>query len=349
KLLDDPFYIGLRRRRVRGPEYELLLDNFMKAATKRFGRDTLIQFEDFAFENAYTLLDRYKNEYCVFNDDIQGTASVVVAGLLAATRVTGKPLSEKKMVFLGAGAAGLGVAELCVNQMVDEGISEKEACDKIYMMDVGGLITKSRHRSLTDRHLRFAKVKPEKRKISMERIRSDPLIFQDMNETKSLLEVIQKVQPEVLIGASTVAGAFTEEIIREMARINKRPVIFALSNPTTKAECTAEAAYRFTDGSVLFASGSPFDNVELSGKIYKPGQGNNSYIFPGVALAAIVFKAKHIPDKAFLIAAREMYIRSQIYSVEYDELINKTYDWPAKDSKHGFPVPVLPRSSMDEE
>ncbi|KAK6737759.1 hypothetical protein RB195_020080 [Necator americanus] len=382
KLLDDPFYIGLRRRRVRGPEYELLLDNFMKAATKRFGRDTLIQFEDFAFENAYTLLDRYKNEYCVFNDDIQGTASVVVAGLLAATRVTGKPLSEKKMVFLGAGAAGLGVAELCVNQMVDEGISEKEACDKIYMMDVGGLITKSRHRSLTDRHLRFAK---------------------DMNETKSLLEVIQKVQPEVLIGASTVAGAFTEEIIREMARINKRPVIFALSNPTTKAECTAEAAYRFTDGSVLFASGSPFDNVELNGKIYKPGQGNNSYIFPGVALAAIVFKAKHIPDKAFLIAARrcaqsvsvksleeyarlyprlrdirelsvhiaidvgnflyennlatlhpepedkEMYIRSQIYSVEYDELINKTYDWPAKDSKHGFPVPVLPRSSMDEE
>ncbi|KIH48798.1 malic enzyme, NAD binding domain protein, partial [Ancylostoma duodenale] len=125
-----------------------------------------------------------------------------------------------------------------------------------------------------------------------------------MEETKSLLEVVQKVQPEVLIGASTVAGAFTEEVIREMAKINKRPIIFALSNPTTKAECTAEDAYRFTNGTVLYASGSPFDNVELNGKIYKPGQGNNSYIFPGVALAAIVFKAKHIPDKAFLLAAR---------------------------------------------
>ncbi|PIO70051.1 malic enzyme domain protein [Teladorsagia circumcincta] len=313
KLLDDPFYIGLRRRRVRGPEYELLLDNFMKAATKRFGRDTLIQFEDFAFENAFMLLDRYKNEYCVFNDDIQGTAAVVVAGLLATTRVTGRKLSEQKMVFLGAGAAGLGVAELCVTQMIDEGISEKEACDRIYMMDVGGLITESRSRSLTDRHRKFAK------------------------------------------------------------------------------------------GKVLFASGSPFDDVEFNGKIFKPGQGNNSYIFPGVALGAILFKAKHIPDMAFLLAARrcaesvtaksldtysrlyprlkdirelsvhiavdvgnffyqnnlatlhpepedkEMFIRSQIYSVEYDELINKTYDWPAKDAKHGFPVPVLPRSSMDDE
>ncbi|VDO59878.1 unnamed protein product, partial [Heligmosomoides polygyrus] len=399
KLLDDPFYIGLRRRRVRGPEYELLLDNFMKAATKRFGRDTLIQFEDFAFENAFTLLDRYKNEYCVFNDDIQGTASVVVAGLLATTRVTGKKLSEQKMVFLGAGAAGLGVAELCVSQMIDEGLTEKEACDRIFMMDVGGLITKKRHRELTDRHLKFAK---------------------DMEDTKNLLEVITTVKPEALIGASTVGGAFTEEIIREMARINKRPIIFALSNPTNKAECTAEDAYRFTEVGfvnsisttsdvpqheliILFASGSPFDDVEYGGKLFKPGQGNNSYIFPGVALGAILFKAKHIPDKAFLLAARrcaqsvttksleeysrlyprlkdirelsvhiaedvgnflyennlatlhpepedkEMFIRSQIYSVEYDELINKTYDWPAKDSKHGFPVPVLPRTSMDEE
>ncbi|VDM80165.1 unnamed protein product [Strongylus vulgaris] len=297
KLLDDPFYIGLRRRRVRGPEYELLLDNFMKAATKRFGRDTLIQFEDFAFENAYTLLDRYKNEYCVFNDDIQGTAAVVVAGLLAAARVTNKKLSEKKIVFFGAGAAGLGVAELCVDQMVDEGISQQEAWDKIYMMDVGGLITKSRMRSLTDRHKKFAKDMPETKSLL-------EVIQQDMPETKSLLEVIQQVKPEALIGVSTVGGAFTEEIIREMASINERPIIFALSNPTTKAECTAENAYRHTDGTVLFASGSPFDNVIMHGKTYKPGQGNNSYIFPGVALAAIVFKAKHIPNKAFLIAAR---------------------------------------------
>uniref|UniRef100_A0A158P723 Malic enzyme n=1 Tax=Angiostrongylus cantonensis TaxID=6313 RepID=A0A158P723_ANGCA len=325
KLLDDPFYTGLRRRRVRGPEYELLLDNFIKAVTKRFGRHTLIQFEDFAFENAYMLLDRYKNDYCVFNDDIQGTASVVVAGLLATTRVTGQKLCDQKLVFFGAGEAGLGVAELCVSQMVDEGLDEREACDKIYMMDIDGLITKSR--------------------------------------------------------ASTAHGAFTEDVIREMTKINRRPIIFALSNPTDKAECTAEEAYRYSN----------------------PGQGNNSYIFPGVALSAIVFKAKHIPNKAFLLAARrcaqsvtkksleeysrlyprlkdirelsvhiaidvgkylyennlatlhpqpedmEMYVRSQLYSVEYDELINKTYDWPPRDCKHGFPVPVLDRTSMDDE
>ncbi|VDM76348.1 unnamed protein product [Strongylus vulgaris] len=228
-------------------------------------------------------------------------------------------------------------------------------------------------------------------------------LLQDMPPTKNLLEVVKTVKPDGLIGACTVGGVFTGEIISEMARINKRPIIFALSNPTSKAECTAEDAYRMTNGSVLFASGSPFENVELDGRIYKPGQGNNAYIFPGVALGAILFKAKHIPEMAFLLAARrcasfvsdkslenyarlyprlkdirelsvliakdvgnylyeqnlatlhpepenkDMFIRQQIYSVEYDELINKTYDWPAKDMKHGFPVPVIERSSMDDE
>ncbi|VDO59884.1 unnamed protein product [Heligmosomoides polygyrus] len=309
KLLDDPFYIGLRRKRVRGPEYDLLIDNFMKAATKRFGRDTLIQFEDFAFTNAYTLLDRYKNEYCTFNDDIQGTAAVAVAGLLAATRVTKVKLSQQKIVFLGAGA--------------------------------------------------------------------------DLPETASLLEVVKMVKPNALLGLSTVSGAFTPEILREMARINPRPIVFALSNPTSKAECTAEDAYQYTNGAVLFASGSPFENVELNGKIYKPGQGNNSYIFPGVALAAVLFEAKHIPDKAFLIAARrcaamvtekslneysrlyprlkdirelsvqialdEMFIRQKIYNYEYEPLINDLYDWPEKDTRQGFPVPELSRMSMDDD
>ncbi|KAK6737782.1 hypothetical protein RB195_020093 [Necator americanus] len=381
-LLNDPFYIGLRRKRVRGEEYDLLLDNFMKACTKRFGRDTLIQFEDFANQNAYRLLNRYKDEYCVFNDDIQGTAAVVVAGLLAATRVTGKKLREHRLVFFGAGAAATGVAELCVRAMSEEGLSEEEACSKIFLMDIDGLVTKSRHNTLPDNHLKFAK---------------------DMPDTKNLLEVVKTVKPDGLIGASTVGGSFTEEIITEMARINQRPIIFALSNPTSKAECTAEDAYRITNGSVLFASGSPFENVEIDGRIFKPGQGNNSYIFPGVALAAILFKAKHIPDQVFLIAARctsefvtekslqtyarlyprlkdirelsvliaievgnylyeqnlatlhpepedkEMFIRQQIYSVEYDELINRTYEWPPKDMKHGFPVPVMERASMDEE
>ncbi|EGT48434.1 CBN-MEN-1 protein [Caenorhabditis brenneri] len=382
ELLNDPFYTGLRRKRVRGPEYDTLVDNFMKAATKRFGRDTLIQFEDFGNQNAYRLLDRYKGEYCMFNDDIQGTAAVVVAGLLASTRVTKKKLSQEKIVFLGAGGAATGVAEMCVRQMMDEGLTEEEACGRIYMVDIEGLITKSRVKSLGERHVKFAK---------------------DLPDTKNLLEVVKTVKPGALIGASTVAGAFTEEIIKEMARINPRPIIFALSNPTSKAECTAEAAYRCTNGAVLFASGSPFENVELNGKLYKPGQGNNAYIFPGVALGAVLFAVKNIPDKLFLLAARmvaeavsekslntysrvyprlkdikelsvkiavevgeycyrhdlatlhpkpedmEMFIRQNMYSVEYDELINKTYEWPAKDSKHGFPVPVLRRTSMDEE
>ncbi|ETN81089.1 malic enzyme, NAD binding domain protein [Necator americanus] len=278
--------------------------------------------------------------------------------------------------------AATGVAELCVRAMSEEGLSEEEACSKIFLMDIDGLVTKSRHNTLPDNHLKFAK---------------------DMPDTKNLLEVVKTVKPDGLIGASTVGGSFTEEIITEMARINQRPIIFALSNPTSKAECTAEDAYRITNGSVLFASGSPFENVEIDGRIFKPGQGNNSYIFPGVALAAILFKAKHIPDQVFLIAARctsefvtekslqtyarlyprlkdirelsvliaieignylyernlatlhpepedkEMFIRQQIYSVEYDELINRTYEWPPKDMKHGFPVPVMERASMDEE
>ncbi|KAK6055366.1 malic enzyme domain protein [Cooperia oncophora] len=361
-LLNDPFYTGLRRKRVRGEQYDLLMDNFMKACTKRFGRDTLIQFEDFANQNAFRLLDRYKDEYCVFNDDIQGTAAVVVAGLMAATRITNRELHKHKQPQ--------GWRNLCVKQMTEEGLSEEEACANIYLMDIDGLITKSRINNLQDRHLKFAK---------------------DMPDTKNLLEVVKTVKPD---GASTVGGSFSEEIITEMARINPRPIIFALSNPTSKAECTAEDAYRITNGSVLFASGSPFENVEMDGRIFKPGQGNNAYIFP---------RPNTISDKAFLLAARrcaefvterslhtysrlyprlkdirelsvliaidvgnylfkhnlatlhpepedkEMFIRQQIYSVEYEELINKTYSWPTKDMKHGFPVPVMERSSMDEE
>ncbi|KHJ90300.1 malic enzyme domain protein [Oesophagostomum dentatum] len=158
-LLNDPFYTGLRRKRVRGEEYDSLIDNFMKACTKKFGRDTLIQFEDFANQNAYRLLDRYKNEYCMFNDDIQGTAAVVLAGLLAATRITSKPLKEHKFVFFGAGAAATGVAELCVKEMVEQGLTEEEACARIYLMDIGGLVTKSRYNNLPDRHIKFMKVR----------------------------------------------------------------------------------------------------------------------------------------------------------------------------------------------
>ncbi|GMT14521.1 hypothetical protein PFISCL1PPCAC_5818 [Pristionchus fissidentatus] len=382
ELLNDPFYTGLRRKRVRGAEYDSLLDNFMKACTKRFGQNCLIQFEDFGNQNAYRLLDRYKEKYCMFNDDIQGTASVVVAGLLACTRVTKKKLSQEKIVFLGAGGAATGVAEMCVRQMQSEGLTEEEACQRIYMLDIDGLITKSRSAHLSDRHNKFAK---------------------DLPDTKNLLEVVKTVQPGALIGASTVTGAFSEEIIKEMCSINPRPIIFALSNPTSKAECTAEQAYTISNGAVLFASGSPFDNVTINGKLYKPGQGNNAFVFPGVALGAVLFKVSHIDNSLFLLAARkvaesvsekslneysriyprlkdireisikiavevakhcyangtatlypepedkELFIRHQVYDVEYEDLINRTYSWPAKDSMHGFPVPVIRRNSMDDE
>uniref|UniRef100_A0A183C2X5 Malic enzyme n=1 Tax=Globodera pallida TaxID=36090 RepID=A0A183C2X5_GLOPA len=378
-LLNDPFYIGLRRNRVRGEEYDRLINNFMKACRKKYGQDVLIQFEDFGNKNAFRLLEQYQGKYCMFNDDIQGTASVVVAGLLACTRVTQRRMSDTKYVFFGAGGAALGVAEMCVRQMESEGLSYEKACDQIYMMDVGGLITKQR-KNIENRHVPFAK---------------------DLPDTHNLLEVVQSVRPGALIGASTVRGAFTDDVIRTMAEFNARPIIFALSNPTSKAECLAEDAYRVTHGTVLFASGSPFKNVELHGRVYKPGQGNNAYIFPGIALGVILFKVSTIDNKLFLMAARmvaesvtekslaegrvfprlkeireisikiamkiaeesyrdgtaklypeptdkEMFIRSQIYSVEYGELINRTYNWPSHDMKHGFPVPVVRRDSMDD-
>ncbi|CAD5216490.1 unnamed protein product [Bursaphelenchus xylophilus] len=379
ELLNDPFYIGLRRNRVRGEQYDKFLDNFMKACTKKFGANTLIQFEDFGNANAYRLLDRYQDQYCMFNDDIQGTASVVVAGLLAATRVTKRKMRDTKYVFLGAGGAATGVAEMCVRQMESEGLSYKDACENIFLIDIDGLITKTRS-NINPRHEPFAKA---------------------MADTKDLLQVVQEVKPHALIGASTCRGAFTEEIVKTMAKNNPRPIVFALSNPTSKAECTADEAYKWTNGAVLFASGSPFPNVELNGRLFKPGQGNNAYIFPGVALGVILFQINHVDNKHFLLAARtvaqnvteknlsegriyprlkeirelsiqiatliaeecykdgtaclypepldkEMYIRSQIYNVEYDDLINKTYQWPEKDMKHGFPVPVVRRDSMDD-
>uniref|UniRef100_A0A8L8PZT0 Malic enzyme n=1 Tax=Heligmosomoides polygyrus TaxID=6339 RepID=A0A8L8PZT0_HELPZ len=328
KHLEDPLYIGLRRKRVRGEKYDQLVDNFMKAVTKRFGRDTLIQFEDFAFENAFKFLDRYREDYCVFNDDIQGTAAVIVAGLLATTRITKKRLCEQKFLFHGAGAAGLGIAELMVMQMMDEGASQEDACAKIHMIDINGLVTKKRAESMTERHRLFAK---------------------DMPESKNLLEIVKAIQPNAIIGVSTQGGAFTEEIIKEMAKINERPIIFALSNPTHKAECTAEAAIKGTDGRVLYAAGSPFENVEYNGKLFKPGQGNNSYVFPGVGLAAVIWKAKKVPERAFLVAAREMYVRAQLYDTHYDQLINKDYQWPPEDSKAGYTVPEYERISMGDE
>ncbi|KRX27552.1 NADP-dependent malic enzyme, mitochondrial [Trichinella nelsoni] len=290
EIKKDPFYIGMKHKRIRDERYDRLVDNFLRAAVERFGPTCLIQFEDFANQNAFRFLDKYKKAYCTFNDDIQGTASVAVAGLLSAAKMTKKSLKDHKVLFYGAGEAAVGIAKLTCLAMSNEGIPFEEAKKNIWMVDSKGLIVKGRSH-LNEHKLEFA---------------------QDHAEVQSLEDIINKVKPTAIIviwmldfaGAATITGAFNETILRTMAKLNDRPIVFALSNPTSKSECTAEQAYKFTDGRAIFASGSPFDKVEYGGKVFCPGQGNNSYIFPGVALGAICSMARHIPDEVFLIAAQ---------------------------------------------
>ncbi|XP_072950025.1 NADP-dependent malic enzyme-like isoform X2 [Epargyreus clarus] len=284
-LLEDPLYIGLRQKRVRGKDYDDLVDEFMQACVQRYGPNTLLQFEDFALINATRLLDKYRDCYCTFNDDIQGTASVAVAGLMAAVRVTKKKLSENIYMFLGAGSAANGIANLTVAAMVEEGLKQKDAQNKIYMFDVDGLLSTKREGGVPEHAKNFGK---------------------DVEPQKNFEECVAKIKPTCLIGCSTVGGAFTPNILKIMAKNSERPIIFALSNPTSKAECTAQAAYDNTEGKCMFASGSPFPPVQYGGKEYRTGQGNNSYIFPGIALGVIAVRAHRIPETMFLTAARTL-------------------------------------------
>lgn len=359
-LLKDPLYIGLRHKRVRGQAYDDLLDEFMKAVSDRYGMDCLIQFEDFANVNAFRLLSKYRNQYCTFNDDIQGTAAVAVAGLLAALRLTKTKMSDHTFVFQGAGEAAMGIAELITMVMEKDGLSKEQALKNIWMVDSKGLIVKGRDH-LTHEKERFA---------------------HEHAQMKRLEDVVKELKPTAIIGVAAVAGAFTEQIIRDMASFNERPIIFALSNPTSKAECTAEQCYTLTEGRGIFASGSPFDPVTLpDGRTFYPGQGNNAYIFPGVGLGVIACSLRHITEDIFLTSAealadlvtekdlaegrlypplcsirdvslklaakimehaykhntatlrpepsdKEAHVRAMSYSTDYDEFVANSYRWP---------------------
>ncbi|KAJ2947521.1 hypothetical protein O0L34_g17310 [Tuta absoluta] len=284
-LLEDPLYIGLRQKRVRGQEYDEFIDEFMEACVQRYGQNTLLQFEDFALGNAGRLLKKYRHKYCTFNDDIQGTASVAVAGLMAATRETKRKLGENIFLFLGAGSAANGIANLTVAAMMADGLTEKQARDRVYMFDIEGLLSTRRPGGVPEHAAAFGK---------------------DIEPEKDFEACVAKIKPSCLIGCSTVGGAFTPTVLKQMAANTNRPVIFALSNPTSKAECTAQDAYDHTEGRCIFASGSPFPPVQYNGKTYHTGQGNNSYIFPGVALGVIATATHHIPETMFLTAARTL-------------------------------------------
>ncbi len=280
ELREDPMYLGIPRKRVRGEAYEALVDEFIQAVQKRFP-NALIQFEDFSTPNAQMFLDRYRDQVLCFNDDIQGTASVALAGIIASTRVTGVALRDMRVMFLGHGSAATGIADLLVSSMMDEGLTEAEACAQIRFVGRNGVITKDSGKAVGPLE-RFAPDLP-------------PLDF---------LSSIDRFEPHALIGATGSPGTFTERIVRKMATLNNNPIIFALSNPTSRAECTAEQAYRWSGGRALFASGSPFAPVKLNGKTHWPGQGNNAYIFPGVGLGAVAVGATRVTDVMFLEAAR---------------------------------------------
>jgi len=283
ELLNDPLYIGLLQTRLRGEVYDELIDEFIWAVQDVFP-GALIQFEDFSNQNAFRLLRKYQDQVCTFNDDIQGTASVTLAGIYSAIRITGQNLTDQKILFQGAGEAGVGIANLIVSALEAEGISHDEAKRKCWLVDSKGLVVKSRD-NLQDHKLTYA---------------------HDHKIVSSLISAMETLKPTILIGVSGQPQTFTQPIVEAMGKINEQPVIFALSNPTSKAECTAEQAYSWTNGRAIFASGSPFDPVTLNGKTYVPGQGNNAYVFPGVGLGIIESGARHVTNEMFFAAAKAL-------------------------------------------
>jgi malate dehydrogenase (oxaloacetate-decarboxylating)(NADP+) len=282
-LIKDPLYLGLRQPRVRGEQYDAFIEEFVMAVQKVFPK-CCIQFEDFANTHAIPILNRYRDRVCCFNDDIQGTAAVAVGGILAALRLTGGKITEQTFLFLGAGSAGTGIADLLVKLMVQEGLSEAQAMGRCWLFDRQGLIQSSRT-DLADFKQPFA---------------------HPHDAVDKFADAIADLKPTAIIGVSSLAKAFDRQVIETMARVNERPIIFPYSNPTSHAECTAEEAYKWSAGRAVFASGSPFAPVKYGHQTFVPGQGNNVYIFPAMGMAIYATQAKRVTDEMFMTAAKAL-------------------------------------------
>jgi malate dehydrogenase (oxaloacetate-decarboxylating)(NADP+) len=281
ELLEDPLYLGLRQNRVRGAEYMAFIDEFVTAVQERFPK-CCIQWEDFANINAVPILERYRDRICTYNDDIQGTAAVALAGMFGALRISGQKLTDQRFLFLGGGSAATGIAELISQAMVLEGLDIAGARARNSLFDINGLMVKSR---------------------------TDLAAFQkpfalDHAPVSHFVDAVRALRPTGIIGVSTVPKLFNQQVIEAMAEINARPIIFPYSNPTSRSECTAEEAYRWSEGRAIFASGSPFPPLEVGGKTFVPGQGNNVYIFPAMGMAVYASEATRVTEEMFIVAAK---------------------------------------------
>jgi malate dehydrogenase (oxaloacetate-decarboxylating)(NADP+) len=283
EFLNDPLYPGLKKKRATGKEYDDFIEAFVVAINECYPK-VCIQWEDFGGVNAIRILNKYRNRVSTFNDDIQGTAAIATAGFIAISKLLKKSFKEQRFLFLGAGAAATGIANMLLQKFMKEGMNETEAVKQIWMFDINGLIVKSRI-DIAEHQKPFAH-------------ESEP--------SNDFAEAVLKIRPTAIIGVSTIGGAFNQQVIENMSLVNERPVIFPYSNPTSHSECSAEDAYKWSKGKAIFASGSPFAPVTYEGKVFKPGQGNNVFIFPAMGLAIFATQAKRVTDEMLIIAAESV-------------------------------------------
>jgi malate dehydrogenase (oxaloacetate-decarboxylating)(NADP+) len=281
QYLHDPLYLGMRKTRPATADLYSFVDEFVEAVQEVFPK-CCIHFEDWTGTDAVHLLQRYRDKYCVYNDDVQGTAGITLAGMINAAKLKGTKLKDEKYLFLGAGSAGIGLANLLCSALVGQGMSLKEAQSRVYMFDINGLLESTR-KDLVDFQKPYA---------------------HHHTPTRDFVAAIESIKPTTIIGVSTIGGAFTQKVVEAMSRINQRPVVLALSNPTEKAECTPEQAYTWSKGKAIYAAGVQFEPVHYNGQTFLPGQANNFYIFPAVGMAIFATQAKRVTDEMFIEAGQ---------------------------------------------